>query len=301
MPEGCRRSRSLARDVRDPRRPRAIIDGAGAALGERLAAARDRGRLHPARPRDLPARRAVREEDGQAEAVRMNIMFTKAGVRRYSVHIKRRPGAGPVDSVGAQLQRLPAARPPALRCRGGVCASTARSSATLPPGKERTHLSSPSTQTLVAKMWRKQRRHAATGFPTAASHELLADVLEAVWRNRVAGLERTGSRRIHAEAPQACPAHWHGLQLKSLTARASPTSRRPRSTQWRRLTLRFETDTGARFRRRSSAVPVRTPRPAYPFPSRVKELYRCLASSIRGRLSAISASLEPGIIDRLDA
>ncbi len=46
-----------------------IIHGTGLALGRRLAPSRHRGSRDPARSRDLPPRRAVREEARQAEAV----------------------------------------------------------------------------------------------------------------------------------------------------------------------------------------------------------------------------------------
>ena len=57
-----------------------IVDGAGIAVGERLAAADHRGARDADRPGDLQGRRAVREEAREAEAVGMTSSFVR--VRR---------------------------------------------------------------------------------------------------------------------------------------------------------------------------------------------------------------------------
>ena len=61
----------LAGHVRAARQPRHDPEWSLAAVGRRVAAARDRGRLDPARPRRLPRGRAVREAAREAEALGM--------------------------------------------------------------------------------------------------------------------------------------------------------------------------------------------------------------------------------------
>ena len=90
-----------------------IVDGAGLAVGERLAAADHRGARDADRPGDLQGRRAVREEAREAEAVGMTDWFAGDVAERYDESTAGKP----VEPVVDFLEPLAARRSARARDR----------------------------------------------------------------------------------------------------------------------------------------------------------------------------------------
>ena len=146
----------------------------------------------------------------------MNVIFTKTGERRYSVRVERdrapalwiRSAPGYDDYLPHDVLHFVAEAEFGLD--GAVFGDLAAG------GNARTFI--PVDKTLVAKMWRKQRKHRHR-LPDGRLSEQLAAALEAAWRNRLAGT-RADEARIEAVVPKLdeLARHWHGLQLgESLT------------------------------------------------------------------------------------
>ena len=178
--------------------------------------------------------RAVHRRDDAARLglgeAGVNVSFVKSGARRYGVRVERdRAPALCIESAPGYDDHLPHdllhfVAEAEFGLDGAVFGDLAR--------RQRAPSSSPWNRTLVAKMWRKERKH-VRALRTAAATEELAAALYAAWRTRrddrraSRGLPRLDSSSTLARTPSwANLAHARCALPSGRIAHAEPPRRR---------------------------------------------------------------------------